>query len=110
MIKHIIKHLTCRRRINANPIAHNSRGARTKSWSQVFKKGFVQQAFERAAVRHSLRHGPDNAPHLQRKDMLEASLGIGFKRKRKAGAPLPPPMRDLVSAPTVPTFLQSKAL
>ena len=74
MVKKIIKHLTCRRSIKvdehgaAASSAHHVGGV--ERWRQTFKRGFIQQAFERVCVRAELRLGEENAPYLQRSDVL----------------------------------------
>ena len=49
--KKIIKFLTCRRKVTAK-----------------FGKGYIEQAFNRLAVRSGLLHGPENAPYQLRSD------------------------------------------
>jgi len=72
MTKKLIKHSTCRRRIvdNGRTTPH-----RKGLWKQTFKVGFIQQAFTRACVRESLRHGEDNVAYAQRRDRLLTTLG-----------------------------------
>ena len=49
--KKIIKFLTCRRKVTAK-----------------FGRGYIEQAFNRLAVRSGLLHGPENAPYQLRSD------------------------------------------
>ena len=49
--KRVIKLLTCHRRIGLN-----------------FRRGYVEQAFRRLAVRSDLLHGPENEPFILRQD------------------------------------------
>ena len=69
MVKTIVKHLTCRRNLSSGAgSSHIGKKGMKKAWQQTFKKGYVQQAFERVAVRETLIHGEENAPYLQRED------------------------------------------
>ena len=68
MVKKIIKHLTCRRTAVEGSTAHHVGGV--ERWRQTFRRGFIQQAFERVCVRAELRLGEGNAPYLQRADVL----------------------------------------
>ena len=56
--KKVIKNLTCRRDI-----------------SSKYRRGFIEQAFRRLAVRSGLMHGAANAPFLQRHDAKLVGLG-----------------------------------
>lgn len=67
--KKVIKHLTCRRRL-----------------TDKFKKGYIQQAFNRLAMRIDLRHGKANAAYMQRKDARLAGTGrAGVAHIREEG-------------------------
>ena len=73
-LKKNIKYLTCRRSLGTGSVGHKrSRDAQT--WRQTFTKGYVQQAFTRQCVSEALRHGPDNAVFLQRKDARTVGKG-----------------------------------
>ena len=50
-------------------------GTTARRWLQTFKVGYIQQAFTRACVREALRHGPENAPYLQRSDRALVTKG-----------------------------------
>jgi hypothetical protein len=80
MLKKIIKHSTCRRRITGTgqTVQHGmkaSEGATGRRWKQAFTVGFVQQAFTRACVRESLQHGVANSPFCQRSDRTRTTAG-----------------------------------
>ena len=68
MVKKLIKHSTCRRRLTGESVEHGSRkpGLNGKRWKQTFKKGYIEVAFTRACVRESLQHGEANAPYRLR--------------------------------------------
>ena len=97
MAKKIIKHLTCRRGISSR-----------------FTKGYVQQTFERLCIRQSLIHDKENEPYLQRKDARLRNFGKQ-PALRKPGSSLASireefgRVNELISAPTVPTYLQEMA-
>ena len=79
MVKKVIKHSTCRRRLRGKTTEHTSKigvyaGSSARKWKQVFTKGYIQQAFERVTVRETIRHGADNAPFLQRVDARRAAM------------------------------------
>ena len=80
MVKKLIKHTTCRRRVLAADkfVTHGSKATATSTerrWKQTFKVSYIKQAFKRASVRESLQHGPENAPFLQRADAMRTTLG-----------------------------------
>ena len=61
---------------------HNKKataGTTARRWKQAFTVGYVQQAFTRACVRESLRHGEENAQYLQRSDNKLVSEGKASK-------------------------------
>ena len=62
MLKKIIKHATCRRRLHGDKETTHDRKATAKAtakrWTQTFKVGYIEQAFTRACVRESLRVAP----------------------------------------------------
>ena len=71
-------------------------GTTARRWKQAFSVGYVQQAFTRACVRESLRHGEENAPYLQRSDIRLVSKGKGSlagssKLEAAGGAPVQKP-------------------
>ena len=109
MFKKIIKHLTCRRNISRGS-THTSRKTKDKQWRQTFNKSYLQQSFERVAVRETLIHGEANEPYLQREDNCLLTHGAATKKDEKSG-----PrdsiisIADLIMAPTVPTELQESA-
>ena len=87
MVKKLIKHTTCRRRLDKAPTTHKKGD---KMWAQNFTKGFVQQAFARACVRESLQHGPENAVFAQRADARRVAKGkASGPRKAYQGEKLP---------------------
>ena len=77
MLKKIIKHTTCRRRLYKGEATEHKKkqGGSRKTWKQTFKRGYIEQAFRRAGVREALRHGTENAPYLQRIDAQRAATG-----------------------------------
>ena len=105
MCKKVIKHLTCRR--NVSDGTHHQKSG--KSWLQAFKKGWVQQTFERICVRESLLHGIENSRYLSREDHAllaqgKSSKNIVVQRQRQPRA-----IQEMVEAPTVPTELMERA-
>ena len=97
MVKKLIKHSTCRRRVRVEPGVHKKRaGSSIKRWTQTFTKGFIQQAFKRVGVREALRHGAENAPFLQREDALRATTGKAavVRKVEEEGAVGPPSIRE----------------
>ena len=90
MAKKIIKHLTCRRRVDKGPTQHELKSGKGKVWQQHFTKGFIHQAFERTCVRESLQHGPENAAFAQRADARRLAKGkASDSRKAYKGEKLP---------------------
>jgi hypothetical protein len=100
MLKKIIKHSTCRRRLRGEvAYEHGVKAtaiATERRWTQTFKVGYIQQAFTRACVREALRHGPENAPVLQRVDAPRTNTGIAAPH-HKFVAVTPEPMKSMVS-------------
>ena len=96
MVKKIIKHSTCRRRLGNGPVDHfaGPAGSRRK-WTQTFKRGFIEQAFRRVCVRESLAHGEANAPFLQRASALRVTTGK---------APTAPKFLDGTPVPAMPSI------
>ena len=84
MVKKLIKHSTCRRRLTGKGVEHRSyAGSSDRRWKQTFTKGYIQQAFTRTCVREAIRHGVENAPYLQRVDARRAATGLAAVGKRK---------------------------
>jgi len=73
-MKKTIKHLTCRRNISRTATPHTSKAGKSK-WKQIFTKGYIEQAFSRACVSESLKHGEDNLPYLQARDARTKAAG-----------------------------------
>ena len=83
MLKKIIKHNTCRRRIKSEASEHKRQvGGSLKRWKQTFKRGYIEQAFRRAGVREAIRHGVENQPYLQRVDAQRAATGKAWVTKK----------------------------
>ena len=74
MIKHIIKNLTCRRRILTPGQETECRKGHT-TWRQTFSRGYVEQCFRRTCVRTGLLHGEENRPYLEREHHRLLSKG-----------------------------------
>ena len=107
MFKKTVKHLTCRRNISRG--STHTRGE--KQWRQTFTKSYLQQAFERVAVRETLIHGEANEPYLQREDNCLLKHGTAAQKGEKSGHEDEIiSIAGLVMAPTVPTELQESAL
>ena len=84
MVKKLIKHSTCRRRLTGKGVEHRSyAGSSDRRWKQTFTKGYIQQAFTRTCVREAIRHGEENAAYLQRVDAIRAATGVAGAGKRK---------------------------
>ena len=76
MVKKLIKHNTCRRRLKRVEHEHKKyAGSSVRRWKQTFTRGYIQTAFTRACVREQIRHGAENLRYLQRIDAQRASLG-----------------------------------
>ena len=82
MVKKLIKHSTCRRRLKKETVEH--KGSNGRRWKQSFTRGYVQQAFARACVREDLQHGSENAPFLQRADARRRAMGKATRARSKA--------------------------
>ena len=95
MVKKIIKHSTCRRRLGKGQVDH-FKGSTDRRWKQTFKRGYIEQAFRRVCVRESLAHGEANAPFLQRKAALRVSTG--------KAAPTAPKFLDGTPVPARPSI------
>ena len=105
MCKKIIKFATCRREISLSTTHTQGEG----SWSQSFKKGWVQQTFERLCVRESLLHGFKNSRYLTREDHQALTRGRSTALKRRPKRVDAPTVRERLEAPTVPTELMERA-
>ena len=96
MVKKLIKHTTCRRRVLGTATSEHGAARGTPSerrWRQTFNRGFIEQAFRRACVRESLAHGAENEPFVQRADVRRTSTGRLTKASSRlpvAGTPVPP--------------------
>ena len=80
-----------------------SAGTTARRWKQSFTVGYIQQAFTRACVRESLRHGEANAPYMQRADRVlvskgKGSVAVSSKLKSQADGESPVPIRSIYSA------------
>ena len=73
MAKKLIKHSTCRRRLESSGLTHRQRGK--ADWKQTFKVGFIEQTFKRLCVRESLHHGEDNLRYMDRRDFRRLATG-----------------------------------
>ena len=98
-LKKIIKLLTCRRRHAAaeHTTEHKRRGSGRQLWKQTFTKGYMQQAFTRMCVSEALKHGEENAPFLQRKDILRANTGLGQVKHERDVCKVRPGLRARMS-------------
>ena len=86
MVKKVIKHATCRRRLTSEPTP-----AGKERWKKAFTVGYIEQAFRRVCVRESLQHGEENAPFRQRADARRTSAGrVAVSRKPEVGTPVQP--------------------
>ena len=93
MIKKVIKHSTCRRRVTGASGVDHLKGSTGRRWKQTFKRGYIEQAFRRVCVRESLRHGEANAKFLQRADNMLVMTGKAPVAPKLAhgSTPVPPP-------------------
>ena len=100
MVKRIIKHKTCRRRVKGSSstgptFAHiHKRGDRR--WHQTFTRGYLEQAFRRCCVKELLLHGELNEPYLQRSDWKLKDKGVKSERV-KSEKVVPPSVRSCMS-------------
>jgi hypothetical protein len=85
MVKKLIKHTTCRRRLTSAAQSNQQR------WKKAFTVGFIEQAFRRACVREALQHGEENKPFQQRADARRTAQGRATRsRKVATDSPVPP--------------------
>ena len=85
MVKKIIKHSTCRRKVKGTEQSEHIKGSAVRHgyegptnrrrWKQTFNVGFIEQAFKRTCVRESLQHGEANAAYRQRRDHRRTTFG-----------------------------------
>jgi hypothetical protein len=96
-MKKTIKHLTCRRSVpGAQKEQVSYKGDSDKKWRKAFSKGYIEQAFSRASVSESLKHGEENAPYLLRSDAKQTSVGKA-NVVHKVLLDSPAPMRSIHS-------------
>eukprot|EP00965_Chrysotila_dentata_P024558 813076-Pleurochrysis_carterae.AAC.1 len=76
MVKKIIKHLACRRRIKKTS---SLRDNGNKQWMETFSRGYTEQAFCRVCVRADLIHGQANERYMQRQDHRLKNSGKAAK-------------------------------
>ena len=74
LVKKLIKHNTCRRRIKPNTSTAHQHGDRR--WQQTFTRGYLEQVFRRVCVKEKLLHGEANKPYLQRADWKLKKKGV----------------------------------
>ena len=104
LVKKIIKHATCRRRVKGGSstgpaFAHeHKRAGSIKKWRQTFTRGYVEQTFRRCCVKEKLLHGEANVPYLQRTDWKLKRRGVKSEAKVKDERPIPPTVRSRVAA------------
>lgn len=100
VVKKVIKHLTCRRRMTGETTTHSriTKSGNRMTWKQQFRKGYIAQAFQRVCVRERLIHGEENAAYLQRVDHRLKNSGLRSVKVRKVEAELPPTVRALMEA------------
>ena len=92
MVKKLIKHSTCRRRVLGTATSEHGAARGTPSerrWRQTFNRGFIEQAFRRACVRESLAHGPENVERTDVRRTTEGRLSKASSRLPVAGTPIP---------------------
>ena len=106
MVKKVIKHSTCRRRLTNQPTNQTTQEASQQAWKKAFTVGFIEQAFRRVCVRESLQHGKENLPFQQRADARRTAVGrVAVSRKVSTDSPIPP----MPSVYEAAKALQSKA-
>ena len=110
MVKKIVKNLTCRRDLSSGAGSNHIGKKKKKGWQQTFKKDYIQQAFERVAVRETLIHGEENAAYLQREDAALLARGTVSEVSCKGVQGRDASLRELIDAPTVPTKQQATVL
>lgn len=89
MVKKLIKHNTCRRRLTNLPA--ESVPDSKQVWKTTFTRGYIECAFSRACVRESLQHGKENEAFAQRADVRRTAVGRGtLSRKVLMDSPIPP--------------------
>ena len=79
---------------------HRRTGSRVSGrqlWKQSFTKGYMQQAFTRMCVSEALKHGEENAPYLQRADVMRADTGRGNVKYERDAVKVRPCLRELMA-------------
>ena len=102
LVKDIIKHRTCRRRVKGGtsgqgPAFAHTHTRATNSWKQTFTRGYIEQAFRRCCVKEKLLHGEENQPYLQRHEWKLKNKGVK-KEKVKTERAVPLTVRSCVEA------------
>ena len=90
LVKHTIKMHTCRRRTRSASHTHGE-----KSWTQTFKRGYIEQAFRRGCAREALLHGEEDKPYLMRSDWALKEKALKAEQK-DSERPVPPTVRSLM--------------
>ena len=88
VLKYRIKHQTCRRRVRTKQRGSIHKN-NSRTWTQAFTKGYIEQAFRRACVSQALLHGEENMPFLSREDWKLKRKGLQQEHKPKPGQELP---------------------
>ena len=97
-LKQRIKHLTCRRTLTRDTVKHTRSGGGAKTWRQTFTKGYIEQAFTRQCVSEALKHGPDNASYIQRKDARMIGKGRSSVKPESCKPLVRPSVRELMAS------------
>ena len=105
MVKKLIKHNTCRRRVcggtnGEGPAITHQHTKGTRTWRQTFfSRGYIEQALHRCCVKEKLLHGEANEPYLQRADWKLKQKGVK-KERAKSERDLPPTVRVQMAVET----------
>eukprot|EP00965_Chrysotila_dentata_P081733 2698262-Pleurochrysis_carterae.AAC.1 len=103
MLKKMIKHLTCRRRINkSGSLRDNGK----KEWLETFRRGYTEQAFRCVCARADLIHGKANVRYMQRTDYRLKNTGRAAKASTNQ-AEVTGPLLSIVQACSADTVLTS---
>lgn len=91
MVKKLIKHTTCRRRLTNLPTLPGQESSQQR-WKTTFTVGYIEQAFRRVCVRESLQHGEENAPFKQRADARRTAIGRATlsRKPKEMDSPIAP--------------------
>ena len=105
MLKKLIKHNTCRRRVRGGtsgegPAVSYSHKDGERLWRQTFTRGYLEQAFRRVCVKEKLLHGEANEPFLQRADWKLKDKGVKRERAPATEKIFPPTVRSRVADET----------